>query len=86
VRYEVIHRHPAGQGQHFPALLVGDGDRVLGQRADDLFQRKALLSHLDEMVKQPGLLPAQPVFQHDQQAVQPPGQILVEASMSYDSG
>jgi hypothetical protein len=55
--------------QHGGSLLVGDGDGVLGERAADLFQRRAVFAGLDEVVQQPGLLAAQPVLQHDQQTV-----------------
>jgi hypothetical protein len=40
--YQAVHLHIAGQGQHFAALLVDDGDRVLGERARDLFERQAV--------------------------------------------
>jgi hypothetical protein len=35
----VVHFHVAGQGQYVAAFLVRDGDRVLGERDRDLFQR-----------------------------------------------
>ena len=34
----VVHRHVPCQGEYVPAFLVGDGDRVLGELAGDLFQ------------------------------------------------
>jgi hypothetical protein len=54
-----------------PRSCPGDRDRVLGERAGDFLQRQAALADLDEVVKQPGLLPADAVIQGDQKAVQP---------------
>jgi hypothetical protein len=41
------------QAQHVVAFLVGDGDRVMGERASDLLQRQAVLADLDEAVLGP---------------------------------
>jgi hypothetical protein len=66
-----------GQGEHVAAFLPGDGDRVLGDGASDFLQSQAVLTDLDEVVLQLGLLAGYAAIQADQQAVQPPGQILV---------
>jgi hypothetical protein len=63
VRHQVVDLHRAGQGQHVPALLVGDGDLLLGKRASDPLQCQAVLANLDEMMKQLRLLTSQPVLQ-----------------------
>jgi len=77
VRNEVVHLHRAGQRQHVTAFLTGDGDLVLGEGTGDFLQRQAVLSDLDEVVQQSCLPASQAALQSDQQAVQPPGQILV---------
>jgi hypothetical protein len=47
--YEVaLEFHLVLEIQHVAAFLVGDGDRVLGERAGDLFQRQAVLAGLDK--------------------------------------
>ncbi len=43
-----------GPGQDVLALLVGDRDYVLGERAGDFLQRQAVFAGFDEVVKQPG--------------------------------
>jgi len=58
-----------GHGQHVPALLIGDGDRVLGERTGNFLQRQAVFADLDEVVEQPGPLAAQAVLQRDQHPV-----------------
>jgi hypothetical protein len=49
---------------------------VLGEGAGDFLQRQAVFADVDEVVEQPGLLAADAVIQADQQAAQPPGQVL----------
>jgi hypothetical protein len=58
LRYEVIHLQPADQGQHVAALLIGDGPSGPGERASGLFQRQAIFSYLDKVIRQPRLLGA----------------------------
>ena len=80
--YQIVHLHPAGQRQHVAPVLVGDFSPVLEECAADFLQREPVFAHLDEVVKQLCMLSAQPVVQPDQQAVQPPGQVLVISSYS----
>jgi hypothetical protein len=51
-RYQLIHLHRAGQGQHVAAFPVGNADLVLCERADDVFQRQALTPTSTEVVQQ----------------------------------
>ena len=74
---EIIHVHCGGQGQHVAAFLVGDGRLGLGERPGDFLQGQAVFADFDEVVQLPRVLAVQPVLDPDEQAVQPPGQVLV---------
>jgi len=74
---KVIGVHRGGQSQHVAAFLVSDGHPGLGERAGDFLKGQAVFADFDEVVQLPRVLAVQPVLEPDEQAVQPPDQILV---------
>ena len=69
--------HRASQGQHVGPLLISDWRLGVGQDADHIFQRQAVLVHVDDVVHPSCLFASQPVLDHDQQAEQLPPQLLI---------
>jgi hypothetical protein len=51
-------------------------DLIVQLRADDFLQGKAVLAYFDEAVQLPYVFTGQPVIEADEQAVQPPGQVV----------
>jgi hypothetical protein len=76
-QYQVIHVHRASQSRHPGPLLISDWRLGMGQDADHIFQRQAVLIHIDDVVHPSCPFASQPVLDHDQQAEQLPPQLLI---------